>query len=58
MDLIIGMGQVGSTLYTLFISKGIKCAGFDKITTRNRNYPTHETIEVLHIACPYFDGFI
>ena len=57
MDLIIGMGEVGSTLYALFVSNKIKCAGFDSDSSKLKNYPPTESIECMHITLPFKESF-
>jgi len=55
-DLIIGMGEVGNTLYTLFTSRGINVSGVDKDTTKSKGIISRPN--VLHICLPFSDSFV
>lgn len=55
-DLIIGMGEVGTTLYTLLKSRGIDVAGIDLDATRNRG-KLDTNPKVLHICIPFSREF-
>lgn len=53
-DIILGMGEVGSTLFNLLTERGIKCIGIDVDPARCRNWSgTHvNEPEYLHICIP------
>jgi len=57
-DLIVGMGEVGSTLYALFASRGIDVMGADLDESKSRNFKALPNYEVLHICLPYNTSFI
>ena len=57
-DLIVGMGEVGSTLYALFTSRGIDVMGADMDESKSRNFKALPNYEVLHICIPYNTSFI
>lgn len=52
-DLIVGMGEVGSTLFALFTSRGIDVMGTDRVSSLNRNYIDNKQVEFMHICIPY-----
>lgn len=52
-DLIVGMGEVGSTLYALFTSRGIDVMGTDRVSALERNYIKNKHVEFMHICIPY-----
>ena len=53
-DIILGMGEVGSTIYELLTERGIKCVGIDSDQSKSRNYNDSEieNQEFLHICLP------
>lgn len=57
-DLIVGMGEVGSTLYALFTSRGIDVMGIDRVKSLERNYINDKHVEFMHICIPYHPEII
>ena len=54
-DIILGMGEVGSTLFDLLSERGFNCVGIDKDTSKCKNYSENisiETPEYLHVCLP------
>ncbi len=54
-DLILGMGEVGDTIYNLLLERGFSCVGKDIDSTKCKNFSTEEKIseiECLHICLP------
>ena len=54
-DIILGMGEVGSTLYELLVERGFDCVGIDSDKSKCRNYSENESIvkpEYLHVCLP------
>ena len=54
-DIILGMGEVGETLFDLLVERNIDCVGIDVDTSRCKNYSENSTIknpECLHICLP------
>jgi len=56
-DLIIGMGEVGSTIFELLTKRGFQCAGIDLDKSKERNLP-HGDLDFIHICAPFFKDFI
>lgn len=56
-DLIVGMGEVGSTLYALFTSKHINVIGIDENQELCRGNIVDQSIEILHVCFPYSEDF-
>ena len=54
-DIILGMGEVGETLFDLFVERGFNCIGIDLDASKCKNYSKNSTIEnpeYLHICLP------
>ena len=54
-DIILGMGEVGSTLFDLLSERGFNCVGIDKDTSKCKNYSENISIEnpeYLHVCLP------
>jgi len=54
-DIILGMGEVGSTLFDLLTERGFDCVGIDKDTSKCKNYSKNTSIEnpeYLHVCIP------
>jgi len=52
-DIILGMGEVGSTLFELLIQRGFNCVGIDSDKSKCRNYDENipiENPEYLHVC--------
>jgi hypothetical protein len=60
-DLIIGMGEIGTSVYNLFLDeRSVSVTSYDKsFTYPIENYiDTEEKIRILHICIPYSDSFV
>ena len=54
-DIILGMGEVGETLFDLLIDRKFDCIGIDLDDSKCKNYTENETIEnpqYLHVCLP------
>jgi len=54
-DIILGMGQVGETLFDLLNERGFDCVGIDSDNSKCKNYSENTTIEnpeFLHVCLP------
>ena len=54
-DIILGMGEVGSTLFELLVQRGFDCVGIDNDKSKRKNYFENTPIknpEYLHICLP------
>ena len=54
-DIILGMGEVGETLFDLLVERDFDCMGIDVDTSKCRNYSENTTIvnpEYLHVCLP------
>jgi len=54
-DIILGMGEVGSTLFELLVQRGFNCVGIDNDKSKCKNYFESTPIknpEYLHICLP------
>jgi len=54
-DIILGMGQVGGTLFQLLNERGFDCVGIDSDNSKCENYSENTTIEnpeFLHVCLP------
>lgn len=52
-DIILGMGEVGKTLFDLLVERGFNCIGIDVDSSRCKNYSENSTIknsEYLHVC--------
>jgi len=52
-DIILGMGEVGETLFDLLVERGFNCIGIDTDNSKCRNYSENSTIEnpeYLHVC--------
>jgi UDP-N-acetyl-D-mannosaminuronate dehydrogenase len=57
MDLVIGMGELGRTIFDLLASKKINVVGFDSDRSKcTGNIPT-DSVPILHICIPYSVNF-
>ena len=55
VDVILGMGEVGTTIFELLVQRNFKCIGIDKDVSKCKNYTQNEIIEnpeYLHICIP------
>ena len=55
VDVILGMGEVGQTIFELLVQRDFKCIGVDKDSSKCRNYSQNEKIEnseYLHVCIP------
>ena len=44
-DIILGMGEVGETLFDLLVERGFDCIGIDADNSKCRNYSKNSTIK-------------
>ena len=54
-DIILGMGEVGETLFDLLVERGFNCIGIDVDKSKCKNYSENSTIEnpeYLHVCLP------
>ena len=54
-DIILGMGEVGETLFDLLAERGFNCIGIDVDKSKCKNYSENSTIEnpeYLHVCLP------
>ncbi len=54
-DIILGMGEVGGTLFDLLVERGFNCIGIDVDASKCKNYSENSTIEnpeYLHVCLP------
>ena len=54
-DIILGMGEVGSTLFELLVQRGFNCVGIDSDKSKCKNYSENNPIEnpeYLHVCLP------
>jgi len=54
-DIILGMGEVGSTLFELLVQRGFNCVGIDSDKSKCKNYSEDGLIknpEYLHVCLP------
>jgi len=54
-DIILGMGEVGSTLFELLVQRGFNCVGIDSDKSKCKNYSENipiENPEYLHVCLP------
>jgi len=54
-DIILGMGEVGQTLFDLLIDRKIECVGIDSDNSKCKNYSENELIknpEYFHVCLP------
>ena len=54
-DIILGMGEVGETLFDLLVERGIDCVGIDLDSSKCKNYSENtiiENLEYLHVCLP------
>jgi len=54
-DIILGMGEVGTTLFELLVQRGFDCIGIDVDKSKCRNYSENSSIknpEYLHVCLP------
>lgn len=54
-DIILGMGEVGSTIFALLKSRGYACVGIDSDDGRSRNYVEGCSVsdpDILHVCIP------
>ena len=55
VDVVLGMGEVGSTMFNLLVSRGFDSVGIDIDASRSRNHDTdvsHADIIMLHVCIP------
>ncbi len=55
VDIILGMGEVGETIFKLLVERNFDCVGIDTDGSRCRNYSKKTTIrnpEFLHVCIP------
>lgn len=54
-DIILGMGEVGETLFDLLVKRNFDCIGIDSIASKSKNYSENKNIEnpeYLHVCLP------
>ncbi|QMU54212.1 MAG: GDP-mannose dehydrogenase [Nitrosopumilus sp.] len=53
-DVILGMGEVGETIYKLLVERSFHCIGIDTDSSKCKNYPnnTIKNPEYLHVCIP------
>lgn len=54
-DVVLGMGEVGSTLFDLLTGRGVSCVGIDRDESRCRNHSPGQAVEdaeFLHVCVP------
>jgi UDP-N-acetyl-D-mannosaminuronate dehydrogenase len=54
-DIVLGMGEVGETLFDLLVERGIDCIGIDLDNSKCKNYSENSKIEnpeYLHVCLP------
>ena len=54
-DIILGMGEVGETLFDLLKNRNFECVGIDADTSKSKNYSENSMIknpEYLHVCLP------
>ena len=54
-DIVLGMGEVGETLFDLLVDRKFDCIGIDLDNSKCKNYTENETIEnpqYLHVCLP------
>lgn len=53
-DAVLGMGEVGSTLFALLSERGINCVGIDSDESKCRDYSPQavKNVEFLHVCVP------
>ncbi len=54
-DIILGMGEVGETLFDLLVERGMDCVGIDLDSSKCKNYSENTVIEnpeYLHVCLP------
>ena len=54
-DIVLGMGEVGETLFDLLVERGIDCIGIDLDNSKCKNYSENTKIgnpEYLHVCLP------
>jgi len=54
-DIVLGMGEVGETLFDLLVERGIDCIGIDIDNSKCKNYSENSIIEnpeYLHVCLP------
>ena len=48
-DIILGMGEVGETLFDLLVERGFDCIGIDLDNSKCKNYSKETVIEIQNI---------
>ena len=54
-DIVLGMGEVGETLFGLLEERNFDCIGIDTDSSKCKNYSENDTIknpEYLHVCLP------
>jgi UDP-N-acetyl-D-mannosaminuronate dehydrogenase len=54
-DIILGMGEVGETLFDLLVKRNFDCIGIDSVASKSKNYSENKNIEnpeYLHVCLP------
>lgn len=54
-DVILGMGEVGETLFDLLVKRNFNCVGIDSVNSKSKNYSENQIIEnpeYLHVCLP------
>jgi len=54
-DVILGMGEVGETLFDLLVKRNFNCVGIDSVNSKSKNYSENKIIEnpeYLHVCLP------
>ncbi len=51
-DIILGMGEVGSTLFELLTERGFDCVGIDVDKSKTKNLELNKNPQILHVCLP------
>ena len=51
-DIILGMGEVGSTLFELLTERGFDCVGIDVDKSKEKNLELNKNPQILHVCLP------
>ena len=54
-DIILGMGEMGETLFNLLVERNFECIGIDMSSSKCKNYSKNSTIKnpkYLHVCLP------
>ena len=51
-DIILGMGEVGSTLFEMLIERGFDCVGIDIDKSKGKKSELNKNPQILHVCLP------